>query len=356
MDRIKVAIVGCGYWGQNLIRNFWEQQETELVMVCDLDPKLLANTQRRYPTLKVTQSYDDVLQSSVDAVVLATPVSTHHPFARQAFLAGKHVLVEKPLATTAADVLDLVALAEKQKKVLMVDHTFLYTGAVRRMKQLVDSGEIGNLLYYDSVRVNLGLVQTDTNVLWDLGPHDFSIMDFISGQEPISISAFGARHMGCPYETLVYVSARFQSDLVAHVDLNWLAPVKVRRTMFGGSNKLIVYDDMEPTEKIKVYDRGLTVNVNHDPDRRTKLLAGYRNGDMVAPNLETSEALRLLAREFAAAIAEGRPPLTDGMAGYRIVRILEAAQMSLDQNGREITLATLPCAANLAAAQSASAR
>lgn len=351
MDPIKVAIVGAGYWGQNLIRNFWEQPDSELALVCDLEPKLLATTKRRYPTLQVTNSFDEVLKSNVDGVVLATPVSTHHPFAKQALQAGKHVLVEKPLATTTSDVLDLIETAEKHGRVLMTDHTFVYTGAVRRMKQLVETGEVGQLLYYDSVRVNLGLIQNDTNVLWDLGPHDFSIMDFISGQDPISVSAFGAKHMGCPFETLVYVGARFDSDLVAHVHLNWLAPVKVRRTMLGGSNKLVVYDDMEPTEKIKIYDRGLTVNVNHDPERRTRLLAGYRNGDMVAPNLDMAEALRLMAREFVTAIGEHRPALTDGIAGYRIVRILEAAQKSLENNGQEIKLGPSAFARAKAAAQ-----
>ena len=337
MQRIKVAVVGCGYWGQNLIRNFWEVDEAELAFVCDLDPKALARSQRRYPTLQVTRHYRELLDSPrVDAIVLATPVSTHYDFARQALLAGKHVLVEKPLARSTTEVLDLMELAEKQGKLLMVDHTFLYTSAVRRMKQLVDSGDIGEILYFDSVRINLGLVQNDISVLWDLAPHDFSILHYLCDSDPVAISAIGARHLGCPYENMAYVTARYDSSLIAHFHVNWLSPVKVRTTLVGGSAKMIVYDDMESSEKVKVYDRGFTVN--HDPERRERLLTGYRNGDMLAPNLETTEALRLMARDFLGSILENRQPLSDALSGYRVVRMLEAAQQSMEKNGREVVL------------------
>lgn len=337
MSEIGMAIVGCGYWGQNLIRNFWEAEGARLRVVCDLNANLLARTHRRYPTLEMTEAYDDVLShSAVEAVVLATPVSTHYGFAKRALQAGKHVLVEKPLAASSTEALDLVETADRQGKTLMVDHTFLYTPAVRRMKQLIDGDEIGELLYYDSVRINLGLVQSDTNVLWDLGPHDFSIMDHLCGRDPIAISATAARHLDCPFENIAYINARFDSSLIAHFHLNWLAPVKVRLTLVGGSKKMLVYDDMEPTEKVKVYDRGITLN--HDPEHRERLLAGYRIGDMWAPQLDTTEALRLVAREFIGAITENRPPLTDGSAGYRVVRLLEAAQRSMEENGREIEL------------------
>ncbi len=242
------------------------------------------------------------------------------------------------MTTRANEALNLIELAEKRGKTLMVDHTFLYTSAVRRIKDLVDKGEIGNLLYFDSVRINLGLVQSDINVLWDLAPHDFAIMDHICGRDPVSISAIGVNHLDCPYENIAYVTVRFNSNsnLLAHFHVNWLAPVKIRQTLIGGSKKMIVYDDMEPTEKIKVYDRGITVNP--DPEQRTRMLTGYRNGDVLAPNLDTSEALRLMAREFISSITENRQPLTDGRAGYRVVRLLEAAQQSLEQNGREIQL------------------
>ncbi len=337
MQKIKVAIVGGGYWGQNLIRNFWEVDECELAFVCDLDPKALARAQRRYPTAQVTRHYRELLDSPrVDAIVLATPVSTHYEFARQALLAGKHVLVEKPLARSTAEVLDLMELAEKQGKLLMVDHTFLYTAAVRRMKEMVSRGEIGDMLYFDSVRINLGLVQSDINVMWDLAPHDFAILNYLCDSDPIAVSAVGARHLGCPYENIAYVTARYDSSLIAHFHVNWLSPVKVRTTLVGGSSKMIVYDDMESSEKIKVYDRGFTVN--HDPERRERLLTGYRNGDMLAPNLETTEALRLMARDFLCSILENRQPLSDAISGYRVVRLLEAAQQSIEKNGREVTL------------------
>jgi predicted dehydrogenase len=335
MPNLKVAVVGCGYWGQNLLRNFCELEEAEVVIACDFDSRALVRAKRRYPTLEVSQNYKDVLADPrVEAVVLATPVSTHYPFAQQALQAGKHVLVEKPLAQTSREVQDLIQLAERMGKTLMVDHTFLYTGAVRRMKQLVDSGEIGDLLYFDSVRISLGLVQSDINVLWDLGPHDLSIMDYLCNREPISISATGVNHLETPYQNIAYVTVQFAGNLIAHFHLNWLAPVKVRRTLVGGSKKMIVYDDMENSEKVRVYDKGITQN--HDPERREKMLTGYRNGDMLAPNLEGTEALRLMAREFVTSIAEKRAPLSDGYAGLRIVRMLEAAQASIEQNGRVI--------------------
>jgi predicted dehydrogenase len=208
------------------------------------------------------------------------------------------------------------------------------------MKALVDSGEIGNILYFDSVRISLGLVQSDINVIWDLAPHDFAIMDYLCDAKPVAISAIGMKHLGCPFEDIAYVTAHFEGSMIAHFHLNWLAPVKVRRSLVGGSKKMIVYDDMEPTEKIKVYDKG--ISMNYDPERREKMLAGYRNGDMLAPNLDSGEALRLMAREFVNAIAEKRQPLSDGQSGYRVVRLLEAAQQSLERDGRVVELRMPP--------------
>jgi predicted dehydrogenase len=334
---IKVAVVGCGYWGQNLIRNFFECEGAELAAVCDQEEKSLARVKRRYPMTQLIQSFDDLLaEPSLDAVVIATPVSTHYPFAQKALLAGKHVLVEKPMATSAALVQDLIETAAQAGKKLMVDHTFLFTSAVRKMKKLIDAKEIGELLYFDSIRINLGLVQSDTNVLWDLGPHDFSIMDYLCDLEPQSVSANAVKHLHCQHENIAYVTVRFSNNLIAHFHLNWLAPVKVRTTIVGGSRKMLVYDDMENSEKVKVYDRGITLN--HDASRREKMLTGYRNGDITVPHLETSEALRLMAQEFIDSIREDRNPLTDGASAYRVVRLLEAAQRSIDQNGREVDL------------------
>jgi predicted dehydrogenase len=324
-------------------------------MACDFDSRSLLRAQRRYPTLEITQSYKEVLlDPRIEAVVIATPVSTHYSFAKQALQAGKHVLVEKPLAQSSAQVLDLIELADENGKSLMVDHTFLYTSAVRRIKSMVQSGEMGKLLYFDSVRISLGLVQSDINVLWDLGPHDLSIMDYVCDQTPVAISATGVKHLYTPYENIAYVTVHFEDNLIAHFHLNWLAPVKVRRTLVGGSKKMLVYDDMENSEKIKIYDKGVVQNL--DPEGREKMLTGYRNGDVLAPNLETTEALRLMAREFIASIVEKRPALSDGRAGYRIVRLLEAAQQSIEDNGRLIYLTDgqVVSASAMAAAASAS--
>lgn len=340
MNQIKVAQVGCGYWGQNLIRNFWELEGAQVAVACDPDEKARSRMVRRYPTVQLASDYSEVLANpDVEAVVLATPVSTHYGFAKQALLAGKHVLVEKPMTTTSLQAIDLIETAAREGKTLMVDHTFQYTAAVRRMKALIDSGELGELLYFDSVRINLGLVQSDTNVLWDLGPHDFSIMDFLLGQEPVSVSAIGVKHLRTPYENMAYVTAQFDSSLIAHFHLNWLAPVKVRRTLVGGSQKMLVYDDMEPSEKVKIYDRG--VSQNHDPGNRERLLTSYRNGDSLAPNLDTTEAMRLMTTEFLSAIREKRPALSDGYSGLRVVRLLEAAQRSIQQDGGVVLLSPM---------------
>jgi predicted dehydrogenase len=337
MSKIRVAIVGCGYWGQNLIRNFAELANVEVAAVCDFNLNALARTKRRYPAVELKQDFQQVLADSrIHAVVIATPVSTHYSFARQALRAGKHVLVEKPLATSTQQVLDLMELADKHNRTLMVDHTFIYTGAVRHMRSIIDAGAIGELLYFDSVRISLGLVQSDINVIWDLAPHDFSIMDYLCSEDPVAVSATGAKHLGCPFENIAYVTAHFGSKMIAHFHLNWLAPVKVRKTLVGGTRKMIVYDDMETAEKVRIYDKGVTVN--HDPECRERLLAGYRNGDMVAPNLDTSEALRLMAREFVESITQKRLPISDGYAGYRVVRLLEAAQQSMELNGQPVEL------------------
>lgn len=334
-SEIGVAIIGAGYWGQNLIRNFWEAEGCRLVAVCDTDSVTLSKALRRYPNIEVTQDYSAILQNiAVDAVVIATPASTHFAFARRAIEAGKHVLVEKPMATRTDEVMQLIELAAAKQKTLMVDHTFLYTAAVRKMKQLVDAGEVGELLYYDSVRINLGLLQSDTNVLWDLGPHDFSILDHLCTLQPKSVAAIAGKHFSYPFEDIVYVTVRFDSSFIAHFHLNWLSPVKVRLTLVGGTKKMIVYDDMESNEKIKVYDKGVTVNPSSET--RNRLLASYRNGNMFAPQLDTTEALHLVAREFISSISQNCATMTDGAAGYRVVRLLEAAQKSMEQHGREV--------------------
>jgi predicted dehydrogenase len=337
MSKPRVAVVGCGYWGQNLIRNFADLKEAELKVVCDFDLSSLARIKRRYPAVELKPDFNEVLADPrIDAVVIATPVSTHHAFARKALLAGKHVLVEKPLTASSVHALDLIELAEARDKVLMVDHTFLYTGAVRYMKKLIQSGDLGDLLYFDSVRISLGLVQNDINVLWDLGPHDFSIMDYLFECEPVSVCATGMKHLNCPFENIAYVSVNCSDNLMAHFHLNWLAPVKVRTTLVGASKKMVVYDDMQASEKVKVYDKG--ISMQHDPENRERLLTGYRNGDVLAPNLESGEALRAMASDFISSIIHHRAPLSDGYSGYRVVRLLEMAQHSISQNGRPIDI------------------
>jgi predicted dehydrogenase len=337
MSKLRIAIVGCGYWGHNLIRNFAELKEVDVVAVCDFDLTALARVKRRYPAVELQPNYDDIISDSrIGGVVIATPVSTHYSLAHRALRAGKHVLVEKPLATSSTQVLELIELSEKENRVLMVDHTFLYTGAVRSIKALINSGELGELLYFDSIRTSLGLVQSDINVLWDLGPHDLSILTHLCDRNPTRISATGMKHLGCRFENIVYVSVEFEGNIIAHLHLNWLAPVKVRRTLVGGSRRMVVYDDMEPTEKVKVYDKG--ISMNHDPQRREQLLTGYRNSDMLAPNVDTSEPLRLMAHDFVRAVVGRHRPISDGDSGYRVVRLLEMAQRSLAQNGRPVEL------------------
>ena len=334
MKRIRVAQIGCGHWGANLMRNLSQVPELELVAACDLDSDRLTQTQRQYRSVAVTRNYEEILANpQVDAVLLATfPLSTHYEFARLALEHGKHVLVEKPLATSTAEASRLLDLAERRRRVLMVDHTFLYTGAVRHMKELLDAGEVGELLSFDSIRISFRLIPGDTNVLWDLGPHDFSVMDYLCGTDVMSLSAAGVRHLSGLGEDTAYLRVSFQSGLTAHLHLSSLAATKVRMTRVGGTRKTMLFDDTTP-QKVKVCDRN--ARIQYDPEQRTYQLA---DGEWIVPALDQTEALALVVREFAGSILEDRAPLTDGRSGYRIVRLLEAAQRSIEQNGREVRL------------------
>ncbi len=334
---VGVGVIGYGYWGPNLVRNFAEAPGARVVGVSDLRPHRLAEIHDRYPTIKTTTDYRDLLADpAVDAVVIATPVSTHFPLAMEALRAGKHVLVEKPLTASVDEGERLLDAADRYGRLLMVDHTFVYTGAVRKIKDLLDGGHLGRLYYYDSVRVNLGLVQHDVNVLWDLAVHDLSIMDFVLGREPYAVAATGAAHIpGKPVNT-AYLTCFFDDNVLAHFHVNWLAPVKIRRTLIGGDRRMIVYDDLEPSEKIKVYDKGITLSQD-EPDTYD-LRVGYRAGDMWAPQLSVTEALRVEAQHVIDCIRDGQEPLTDGRAGLRVVRILEAATESLLEGGRPVEL------------------
>jgi predicted dehydrogenase len=312
-----------------------------MAAVADLSPERLAQAASRYPSLRTTADYHEILADpKIDAVAIATPVSTHFALAREALRAGKHVLVEKPLAASSQEALQLIEEAERRKRVLLVDHTFVYTGAVRKIRELVASGDLGDIYYYDSVRVNLGLFQHDVSVIWDLGVHDLSIMDYVLGQEPRAVSATGIRHVADRPESLAYLTLFFDGNLLAHFHLNWLAPVKVRKTLIGGSRKMIVYDDLEPSEKLKVYDTGITVNDSVESVYKT--LISYRTGDMWSPRLDLTEALRSEAEHFRDCIEKGQRPITDGQAGLRVVRILEAASQSMAERGRPVEISSRP--------------
>ncbi len=337
---IGVAVVGYGYWGPNLVRNFADAPGARLVAVCDLKKERLASVKGRYPSVKITDDFDELLRDpEVTAVAIATPVSTHFRLAMSALMAGKHVFVEKPIASSSEEAQRLVEEAARRKLVLAVDHTFIHTGAVRKMRELVENG-LGEVYYYDSVRVNLGLFQHDVSVIWDLAVHDLSIMDYVLPSRPVAVSATGMSHVAGEPANIAYLNLFFENNLIAHIHVNWLAPVKVRRTLVGGSSKMIVYDDLEPSEKIKVYDKGITLNGDTQAagEKTYQALVGYRTGDMWAPHLDVTEALGSEIREFIGCIERSEAPVADGRAGLRVVRILEAATQSLVQRGRVIEL------------------
>ncbi len=329
---IKIGVIGCGYWGPNLIRNFAENENAELIWLCDLDENRPLTFKRRYPTIKTTSNFQDLIDdSTLEAVVIATPVTTHFPLAKAALEAGKHVFVEKPFTASVKEAAELVELAAKKSLNIFVDHVFLYTGAVRKIKTLIDSGELGELLYFDSTRVNLGLFQRDINVVWDLAPHDFSIMDYLIGREPQQLSAVGSSHIAPDIENVAYVICKFDDEFIAHFHFNWLAPVKIRQMLIAGSKKMIIFDDNEPSEKLKIYDKG--VDTTGDKESAYETLVSYRTGDVWIPKIDGTEALKSACHEFLLSIIEKRQPFTDGEAGLRVVRMLENAQISIKNGG-----------------------
>lgn len=331
---VRIGVIGYGYWGPNLVRNF--ATNAQLAWVSDLNPARLTDLTKKFPVEKTTTKAEEIFADpTVDAVVIATPVATHRPLAEAALRAGKHVWVEKPLTSTVEDAEALVKLAEEKKKVLFVDHTFVYTPAVRKIRDMVSSNQLGTIHYFDSVRINLGLFQSDTNVAWDLGPHDLSIADFVLQKRPKELMAFGVKHVEGAPENLAYLTLKYDDNLVAHFHFNWLAPLKVRTTIIGGSKKMLVWDDLEQNEKIKVYDTGIDVSkVNTDVEERRRTLISYRTGDMFSPRLDGTEALSAAAREFVSSIVENRAPLTDGRAGLSVVRYLAAAEKSIQAGGK----------------------
>jgi len=325
---INIGVIGYGYWGPNLVRNFAETPGTNMAAVADLDPRKLEIVKRRFPAAYTTTDFEDLLKDpAIDAVAIATPVHTHFALGMAALRAGKHLWLEKPLTETSEQARRLIDEAQRRNLVLLVDHTFIYTGAVRKMKELISTGELGRVLYYDSTRVNLGLFQRDVSVISDLAVHDFSILDYLLGEHPVAVSANGTNHFPGTPENLAYVTLFYDSGTIAHTSVSWLAPVKVRLIHLGGNKKMITYDDLEPSEKIKVYDKGISFTT--DPQQIQEMRVGYRTGDMWAPKLDATEALRVEGEHFVDCIQHNKVPDTDGHLGLRVVELIEATSSSM---------------------------
>ena len=333
---LKIGIVGYGYWGPNLVRNFNKTDGCEVIAVCDQSQERLAQANKLYSGIKAYQNYSEFLESGLDAVAVATPVASHFRLAMQALEANKHLLIEKPMAESSKQAEKLILAAKKRSLILMVDHTFIYTGAVQKIHDLYQRGELGNIQYFDSTRMNLGLYQHDVDVIWDLAVHDLSILDFILDESPNSVSAVGTSHVPGMPEDMAYMSVFYESGTMAHIGVNWLSPVKVRRTVIGGTKKMIVWDDLEPSEKIKVYDTGVTVT--DDPEKIYDMIVGYRMGDMWAPQVPMLEALAIEAEHFIDCINTKATPITSGNIGLRVVKTLEAASQSMKNRGTPVML------------------
>ncbi len=332
---INIGIIGYGYWGPNIVRNFNDLEKVRVVSICDGNEQALNRARKANPQSMVTLVCNDILNSTeIDAVAVITPVSTHFELAKKALENGKHVFVEKPFTATAGQAEELIELAERKKLTIMVDHTFLFTGAVNKIKQHIEKKTLGELYYYDSVRVNLGLFQHDVNVIWDLAPHDFAIMDYLVEARPIAVSACGKAHVS-DMEDTAYVTLQFNNNMIAHFNLNWLSPVKVRTTRIGGEKKMLVWNDLEADEKIKIYDKGVEVKSR---EATYKMLVNYRSGDMHAPRVEQIEALKAETEHFVQCIENSETPINDGHAGLRVVKMLEACSESLKKNGQQVKL------------------
>lgn len=339
---MRVGVVGYGYWGPNLVRNIMASPAMTLAAVCDVSVKQLEKFKSLYPDVSIFKDFTQFLaEGDLDAIVIATPVNSHFRLAKQSLLSGKHVFIEKPITNSTAEAEELIAISEKSDLKLMVDHTFIYTGAIRKIKALVDSEALGNLYYYDSTRINLGIIQPDVDVFWDLAVHDLAILNYLVEEDPITVSAQGGSFVSGRSSEIGALTLRYASGFYAHVNVSWLSPVKLRRTLLSGSEKMIVYDDLEPSEKVKIYDKGAFFEPNGEVSREDQLAktrVAYRSGDMFAPRLEVDEALKVELEHFAHCVLTGERPLTDGCQGSRVVRILEAASMSLGSDGSPVSL------------------
>jgi predicted dehydrogenase len=334
---IQIGLIGYGYWGPNLARNFSSNPDIKLAAICDFSADRLKSASRIYPHTKLLNETESLFNdNTIDAVAIATPVSTHFELAKKAFESGKHVWLEKPMTEKVEQGEALIEMAEKKGKILIVDHTFIYTGAVRKIKDLIDKGELGDMIYYDSTRVNLGLFQKDVDVIWDLAPHDISIMDYFMPYKKLTVSATGSHYYGKEVIPKALLTIYMENNIIAHINVSWVSPVKIRQTLIGGSNKMILYDDNEPSEKIKVYDKG--VEMLNSKEDIYKMQVQYRVGDMWAPKIDNIEALALETQHFADCIKQNKKPLTDGRAGLEVVKILAASKKSLAGNGIPIDL------------------
>lgn len=334
-DVLRIGVIGYGYWGPNIVRNLHGQKSSQVAMVCDKSPAALARVRKSYPGILTVSDPLEILRSpEIDAVAVITPVWTHYELAKLALENGKHVFVEKPFTSNSAQAEELIELAARKKLTIMVDHTFLFTGAVRKIRELTESGTLGDLYYYDSLRVNLGLFQHDVSVIWDLAPHDLSIMDHIIKAEPEAIVATGEKHLN-GVEDVAYLTLYFPKNIIAHINVNWLSPVKIRTTLIGGQKKMVVWNDLVADEKVRVYDKGVQITSG---EGIRDLLVSYRSGDMWAPQLEQGEALHIELDYFADCIMNNKIPFNDGQAGLRVVRMLEAAEKSIRNKGELVRL------------------
>ena len=336
---LTAAVIGCGYWGPNLIRNFVQFPGVRMKTAVDLNKERLRHIAQLYPSVSTTSDSDAVFQDAeVDMVLIATPVTTHHPLARKALMAGKHVLVEKPMAASTEEGRDLVQLAHDRNLVLMAGHTFLYTAAVNKIKELISSGELGHIYYISTTRVNLGLFQEDINVVWDLAPHDISILNYILGAEPETVSATGQAYIQSGIEDVAFLNLTYPGDIVAHMHVSWLNPDKIRRITVVGSKKMLVYDDVSTTEKIRVYDKGVTVQPHYDTFGEFQL--SYRFGDIYTPRLDDNEPLKNECQHFVHCIQKGERSRSDGHTGLAVVHVIEQACDSIRRNGEQLALQT----------------
>jgi len=332
---INIGVIGYGYWGPNIVRNFSAVEGAVVRSICDSNQDSLNRARKSYPQLSTTRDCSEVLAAAdIDAVAIITPVSTHFDLAKRALQNGKHIFVEKPFTATAAEAEELINLAEQKNLTIMVDHTFIFTGAVRKIKRLIEEKVLGDLYYYDSVRVNLGLFQRDVNVVWDLAPHDFAVMDFLIDEKPSAVAACGKAHVN-GLEDTAFITVHFDNNMIAHFNVNWLSPVKIRTTLIGGEKQMLVWNDLEVDEKIKIYDKGVKVT---NQESSYNLRVSYRSGDMYAPKIDPIEALRHESEYFVSCVSTGERPENDGRAGLRVVKLLEACSRSIQQNGRSVNL------------------